>query len=359
MKYILFVPLLLFVPVVSSAALLELNPPTGSYVAGDTIAVDVFVDTEGDSVNAISGEITYDTTQLEARSVSRVNSVIDLWVQEPSVTDTDNVVFEGIVLNPGFSGKGKVITIHFVVSEGGKGVADISFTSGLVLKNDGFGTNVLDGLVSAHFSVFEGAGPRARESLPLASEVQEDGDSLLAPTVISYTERPLRYGDFSVRGVSYSDAEVHIFLRSDAGKIEEHVVVSDSGGNFTYTHEGNKDTRQLMTANALLVLQALAQPLRRDDYTFWLTAVHEGVQTEATQPFSVSIGGFATPSVVFVGSLIILALFIILYLVYMVRNRAKDFKKEIQKQTDGLSYDIEKYESKRRQDENMDGIDVQ
>ncbi|MBU4256969.1 hypothetical protein KKC04_00990, partial [Patescibacteria group bacterium] len=62
------------------------------------------------------------------------------------------VNFEGIVLNPGFTGSsGKAITIVFRTKAAGN--TPLTFSSGSALANDGKGTNILTGIGNANFSI--------------------------------------------------------------------------------------------------------------------------------------------------------------------------------------------------------------
>lgn len=77
------------------------------------------------------------------------------WIQEPSFSNSGRlgtVQFSAIKLNPGFVGsKGNIIDITFRVKD--TGVADVTFSSGSVLANDGKGSNLLDAFGSAVFSL--------------------------------------------------------------------------------------------------------------------------------------------------------------------------------------------------------------
>ncbi len=96
-------------------------------------------------MNAASGVVTFSTDTLQVSSVSKSGSVAGLWVEDPTFSNTlGTVQFEGVVLNPGFTGSaGKFITINFVVKSAG--VAKIDFSSGSILANDGAGTDIYTG----------------------------------------------------------------------------------------------------------------------------------------------------------------------------------------------------------------------
>ena len=141
----------------AGAATLYFSPSSGTYQTGRNFTVNVKVQSET-SLNAASGVITFPTDKLEAASISKTGSVFNLWVQEPSFSNVDsigNVRFEGIALNPGFSGDGKLISITFRVKS--SGAAALNFSSGSILANDGLGTSILSGLGNANFTLPSGA----------------------------------------------------------------------------------------------------------------------------------------------------------------------------------------------------------
>ena len=141
------------IPGVASAATLYFSPSSGEYTIGKTFSVSVYVSSSDQSINAASGVISFPKEKLEVISLSKVGSVFNLWVQEPSFSNSNGTInFEGIVLNPGFTGaSGKILTLTFRVKSAGSAL--INFSSGSVLANDGQGTNILTNLGSAQFSL--------------------------------------------------------------------------------------------------------------------------------------------------------------------------------------------------------------
>lgn len=133
------------------AANLYFSPFEGSFKVGDTFAVGVFVSSVKEPMNAVSANISYPAEFLDVISLSKNNSVIDLWIQEPTFSNTKgNINFEGITLNPGFNGSsGRIITVNFKVKAAGD--ARMSFAAGNILANDGKGTSILTSMGSADF----------------------------------------------------------------------------------------------------------------------------------------------------------------------------------------------------------------
>lgn len=160
-----FALLLFFVPYSVFAASLNLSPATLSRTVGNTFSVVVYVSSSEKSINAVAGTISFPTDLLEVVSVSKVNSVINLWVEEPTFSNTQGIVnFEGIALNPGYLGnQGNIITL--TVRAKSVGLANMSFSSGSILANDGAGTNLLDKLSGARFSI-QSKTPETIETVP-------------------------------------------------------------------------------------------------------------------------------------------------------------------------------------------------
>jgi hypothetical protein len=152
----------LFSVSVAQAATLYFSPSSGSHAVGTTLSVSVYVSSADQAMNAASGVISFPADKLSVEALSKTGSIFSLWVQEPSFSNSAGMInFEGIVLNPGFSGaSGKVVNITFKTKASGS--VPITFSSGSVLANDGKGTNILTGLGDANFSI-GAVGPGAPE----------------------------------------------------------------------------------------------------------------------------------------------------------------------------------------------------
>lgn len=166
------------------AASLYFSPSSGSYTVGGNFSVNVYVSSSDQAMNAASGIISFTNDKLEVASLSKSGSVFNLWVQEPSFSNnTGTVNFEGIVLNPGFTGSaGKIITVNFKAMAVGD--ASVTFSSGSVLANDGNGTNILSSLGKAVLSVSE---PTSVPSAPEPAAPPETTNVPLAPKILSPT----------------------------------------------------------------------------------------------------------------------------------------------------------------------------
>jgi hypothetical protein len=135
------------------AADIFVTPALGNYTIGQNFSVSIFVSSPGQAMNAASGILSFPPDELEVMSISKANTIMSLWVQEPTFSNQAGTVnFEGVVLNPGFTGaNAKVLTVNFRAK--GYGLADVSFSSASILANDGNGTNILKTIDGGHYNV--------------------------------------------------------------------------------------------------------------------------------------------------------------------------------------------------------------
>ncbi len=171
----LFACALAVFPAGAFAAYLYIVPEAGSFRVGENFNAGIYVSTD-EPVNAMQGVIAFPTEFLQAvNAASDGNSIVNLWVQKPSLSnagDAGNVRFEGVVLNPGFTGTdGKIIDITFRVRK--EGFAEVSFTDFAVLANDGLGTDVSATPGKAEFTLIGARTAEAgSEATPESNEVK-------------------------------------------------------------------------------------------------------------------------------------------------------------------------------------------
>lgn len=134
---------LFLLPPLTHAATLTISPAAVSVSVGDSVTETVFVSSTNQALNAVSGSLSFPHDLLEVVSVSRANSVLSLWVQEPSFSNLlGSITWSGIVPNPGYiGGPATLLSIQFRAKAAG--TAPIVFSSSAVLANDGNGTNIL------------------------------------------------------------------------------------------------------------------------------------------------------------------------------------------------------------------------
>ena len=258
---------------IANAATLGFSPSTLSRTVGSTFSVFVYVSSADQATNAVSGVISFPTDKLQAVSVSKTNSVINLWVQEPTFSNTQGTVnFEGIALNPGYTGsQGTIITITFRTKSSGQ--ANIKFSSGSVLANDGIGTNVLTGLGNANISIKAIPPPQdisADESISDTNNKAIDSGALLETPIITYYQEEVKSGDFiKIQGIANPGADIKIRLLRSGESIQQKIIRSTGSGNF------------------VVVIDPISDP---GVYTFIAQAIDEvGNMSSETSPFTIVV----------------------------------------------------------------------
>lgn len=151
-------------PNISQAASLSVSTDKSQYQVGDTITTRIILSSSDQAANAVSGALAFPSDKLTAKSVSKSGSIINLWVKEPSFS-VSSVNFEGIILNPGYTGNGaRIVSATFTAKA--PGTASLYFSDGSILANDGQGTDILKGLSRASITITERTSPPPQPETP-------------------------------------------------------------------------------------------------------------------------------------------------------------------------------------------------
>ncbi len=145
--------LLIFLPFIhANAASIGFSPSSGSYNVGDTLNLNIYTNTNSKSINGASVNIKFPSNILYLSSISKKQSVINLWSKEPFISNKEGTVsFEGVILD-GYIGDNAVLaTLSFKVKA--SGIANINFGTASILANDGNGTDILSSKGSSSFKI--------------------------------------------------------------------------------------------------------------------------------------------------------------------------------------------------------------
>lgn len=221
-------------PAFAFAATLTFSPSSGSYGAGQDLTVNVYVSSADQAMNAVSGTISFPANRLSVVSISKTNSIISLWTADPTFSNSDGSVnFEGIVLNPGFTGNnGKVISITFRALSAGN--ANMDFDSGSVLANDGSGTSIPTTLGSADFTITGAVAPA--QTAPTPAATTSAPIAAITPPAIHYASSLIHTGDaIVIEGTSqYTDSKVLLWLKYGDSDAVSSVITTNLYGDFTF-----------------------------------------------------------------------------------------------------------------------------
>ena len=125
----------------TNAAILRFDPEKNTVSRGETFVVSLLLDSEETVMNAMEGTFDYSKDTLELISVSRGESFLTLWPQEPT-HDQENarVTFTGGIPGGTLAKNGVVVSMIFRAKQEGTGTLTIDETSSGVYLNDGLGT---------------------------------------------------------------------------------------------------------------------------------------------------------------------------------------------------------------------------
>lgn len=219
------------------AATLYLSPSTATVGVNGTVSVGVYVATNGDTMNAASAKLSFPPSALSVSSISKSGSVINLWASEPSYSNsTGTISLEGVVLNPGYNGNsGKIATITFKALADGS--QSVQFTSGSVLKNDGLGTQILNGKSGATITVdgtivVPSTPSSSVSTTPSATTAKPVTPSLDTPVITEFPVSVSEGATIGIRGTSAKNATVRVEYQAENGDSRTDIVVADSTGVF-------------------------------------------------------------------------------------------------------------------------------
>lgn len=205
----------MLLPATVFAARIYLVPTSTEVHVGDTITIDVMLDTEQESVNAVDLAIIYPQL-FSIKSISRSGSVMTLWIQDPNF-NAKNIVLQGGVPGGIVTGRGIIARVVVRASAVGTGIL-VPDPSSKVLLNDGSGT-------PAHLTV-------SSLTLNVSARAPSVAPGDPEPTV-SDTTSPNSFSiDIGTDPSVFSGKHFASFFTTDAGSGMDHYEISQAGGEF-------------------------------------------------------------------------------------------------------------------------------
>jgi hypothetical protein len=131
------------------ATTLTLNPSKESLGTGEQFYVDLMLDPQEESINAISGSINFPDDKVSFQRAEDGKSMVNLWVEKPKL-EGNNISFAGVIPN-GFDGvinpfdqshKLPGLIIRLVFEAKNPGQIDFSTSTFSLNLNDGLGTEI-------------------------------------------------------------------------------------------------------------------------------------------------------------------------------------------------------------------------
>src|SRR3989344_72681 len=127
----------------ANAATLSLSPSTGTFEVGSTFNVNIILNTEGQTVNAITADLRFPPDALQVVSPASGKSVIGIWTVPPRYDNAAGLLeLEGGIPGGLNTSSGLISTMTFRVKK--PGTAFVQFLdSSEVYLHDGQGTPAL------------------------------------------------------------------------------------------------------------------------------------------------------------------------------------------------------------------------
>ena len=136
-KIVLAACLLLFAAIPVFAAEISFDAKTRELKVNQLFEVGVFINTDGESINAVEGKIVFPEKLLKLKEIRDGNSIINFWIERPKVSNGE-VLFSGITPGGFIDKQGLIFSIVFRARQAGRGSVEIREIKALL--NDGKGT---------------------------------------------------------------------------------------------------------------------------------------------------------------------------------------------------------------------------
>jgi hypothetical protein len=154
---------ILFFPLFTNAAKLSVVA-SPSVTLGQQFRVDVAVNTQGDAMNAIQGEIVFSPALFTFEGINDGESPVSLWIEAPHEVTSGTIAFSGVIPG-GFTGSASsVVGVIFAPAEGGAGLVGIQ--NAKLLRNDGVGSEIPLVTVNQMVAVSAPAGASRGPGIP-------------------------------------------------------------------------------------------------------------------------------------------------------------------------------------------------
>ncbi len=244
----------LFSPLSVFATKFTLETPSVLVGTDTDFVVSVFVDTQVDSLNAFSGELSFPNELLALSRIRESGSLVSVWLDTPKATDPSHIFFSGITPG-GYRGeRGLLFEITFHTSSEGK-TAEFVLTKLQAFKNDGSATpapvsaNILRVLISktatsSQIAVLEDGEPP--EQFPI--QVAQSPDAFEGKKVLIFATQD------KGTGLAYYEVCEGLFAsckRAESPYVLKHQWMDVFLTVNAYDQSGNMRTEKLSTFSAI------------------------------------------------------------------------------------------------------------
>ena len=151
---------------VTSKVAVFFSPSTGSFLEGSTFEVSVFTNTYDKSINTIKLHVKFDPNKLSVINRSGNTSVVGIWLQTPSYSNTTgSIQLTGAIPNGLVTDSGLITTLTFKALITGETYLEI-LPDTKILLNDGSGTEAVTEFGHGQYTIL----PKAPKGVEVFSD---------------------------------------------------------------------------------------------------------------------------------------------------------------------------------------------
>lgn len=124
----------------ADAARLSVSPAAGAFPVGETFTIKIFIDTEGEEINALDLKMLFPADKVQLVSPNTSVSLIDVWASQPKFNNrSGQITLQGGIPNGARTSSGLITELTFRVRSTGQALIQFSSDSEVYL-NDGKAT---------------------------------------------------------------------------------------------------------------------------------------------------------------------------------------------------------------------------
>ena len=159
---------------------------TRTVTVGDLLELSLFLDTEGESINAVEGGVAIPAELFDLREIRDGNSMINFWLERPTSESNGIILFSGIIPGGYIGQNGPLLSLLLEAKK--SGYATIRASHAKVFRNDGKGSSLT--LTPRPITIYIGEGTPLQSAAKLAdADPPEPFEPALAKTPDAYEGR--------------------------------------------------------------------------------------------------------------------------------------------------------------------------
>ena len=155
LRFAIFLAFLLL-PSSILAATISISLDKDKVRMGEILTTKIFLDTEGQQINTIEGDLKYDEHFLQVEIINIGSSFVSFWVEKPAVQNEGVIHFAGIVPGGISTNKGELFSLIFRAKTVGDGAVSLENVN--LFLNDGQGTKAPAKIANATIAIIQSAG---------------------------------------------------------------------------------------------------------------------------------------------------------------------------------------------------------